>query len=82
MNNPATPMALSGAEISPLNSLALISAFMGEYLNTMVDRPATRECVRMQVEDALRRVEQALQAPVAPSLAPIMPAPMEQPQEG
>lgn len=79
MNTPTIQAAaMPAGEISPLNSLALVSAFLGEYINTMADRPATRECVRMQVEDALRRLEQALM----PQPQPVAELSQEQPKEG
>lgn len=45
----------------PQNSLALVAQFLAEYLLTYADKPATREAVQVQVQDALKRLSAALQ---------------------
>ena len=45
----------------PRNALSLIAQFGAEYLLTFADKPATRECVSVQLKDALARVDAALQ---------------------
>lgn len=73
MSNQIITGTLPETELLPINALAFISAICGEYLNTMTDKPATRQCVKMQVEDALRRLEIALQGQQAPQ--PMAPPP-------
>ena len=45
----------------PRNALSLIAQFGAEYLLTFADKPATRECVSVQLKDAIARVDAALQ---------------------
>lgn len=53
--------AAPGGSADPRNSLSLLAQFGAEYLLTMADRPATRECVNMQMRDCVQRIDAALQ---------------------
>ena len=57
---PNISAAPSGSD-DPRNALSLIAQFGAEYLLTFVDKPATRECVSVQLKDAITRVDAALQ---------------------
>lgn len=77
---------VAGNDIDPRQSLAFIATLVGEYVNSMADRPATREVVKLHAEDAMRKIEAAVndglmaraqiaQAQHEPMLPPITPPP-------